>query len=687
MDGEQQTQVFGMDEILDTPNMVYPIFVDPDWSTVRTSYVYVDSGYPNTSYWNGQYTDATGHVGYLPAAWAGDGMNHVTRTFYQFNTSPLAGKVILSARMDTVETWASSCTPTPVSAWVTGGVNSGTKWNAQPGFLQKVSTQTVAKGYTGCAQGTVSFDMGSAKSWLTSSPQWTVALRADNESDPLGWKRFTNNPVMRVTYGTAPATPSIWGITGGLWHTHSTTGVKTYVTRFNKPTYTVKASDPDGVNGGTISVTMKIKRVSTGAVVQTGTTPAGSAAAGTMFALGSSVVLTDDKYVLEAQTKDQQGLVSGWMSFNFTVDTTAPPPPVITATSPALQNSTATDPTGVIGETAYTLSVSKGPDAGSKMSYDFDSIIYAVSSTTVDTYPAQGMACNERDGIFVKVCGSPVSITVAGIEQETHVYAWAFDAAGNASTETMSDKKSPAYFKFTVGGSPHPLPASSLPLTLHGGAELVDINAPGGSPSPRTCPAVVDPEGDPSGVAKALRFSGAGDYASTAAGAINTAQSFSIGLWVCNTGAQETSLARNIVTQIAGTGSPGAAIRLTPQGKAEIAQWTGPSSTGLSSSPAISDMETKRWYYIAAVSDKINGQLRISVSVDGMVNTWVTTEGATSGRTALANQPVRLGYSGLAGDGQFVGEIFNPAMTNGVLTPDQFTTLRQQVNLTGDIRK
>jgi hypothetical protein len=77
----EQTQVFGMDKILNTPNLQYPLYVDPDWSVVRASYLYVDSAYPGTSYWNGQYTDSTVHVGYLPASWAPDGVQHVTRGF------------------------------------------------------------------------------------------------------------------------------------------------------------------------------------------------------------------------------------------------------------------------------------------------------------------------------------------------------------------------------------------------------------------------------------------------------------------------------------------------------------------------------------------------------------------------------------------------------------------------------
>jgi hypothetical protein len=164
----KQTQVLGMNEIFSLPNLHYPLYVDPDWSTVRASYLYVDSAYPGTPYWNGQYTDSTVHVGYLPSYWAPDGVSHTTRGYYQFDTTPMSGKIILAAVMNATETWSSSCTATPVDAWVTGGISPGTTWNAQPGLVAKTDSRTVAKGYSGsCPAGTVGFDLSSIKSSWT----------------------------------------------------------------------------------------------------------------------------------------------------------------------------------------------------------------------------------------------------------------------------------------------------------------------------------------------------------------------------------------------------------------------------------------------------------------------------------------------------------------------------------------
>lgn len=149
----KQTQVLGMDAITSAPNVVFPVFVDPDWYTDSSAnyaghYTYVDSVWPTTSYWDGQYTDSTVHVGFLPAAWDYTyGQNHITRGFYQFNVQPLAGKPVIDAWMGLTETWSASCTPTPFSAWVVGGIGPSTTYNAQPAQEAQLGTQTVAMGY------------------------------------------------------------------------------------------------------------------------------------------------------------------------------------------------------------------------------------------------------------------------------------------------------------------------------------------------------------------------------------------------------------------------------------------------------------------------------------------------------------------------------------------------------------
>lgn len=689
----QQTQVFGMDQILKTPGIVYPIYVDPDWTTTRTSYVYVDSGYPSTSYWNGQYTTGTGHVGFLPAANTSppDGMDHITRTYYQFSTSALAGKTILSARMNVLETWASSCTPRPVSAWITGPVSSSTTWNVQPGTVQKASTMNVAYGNENCGSSdtNVAFDMAAVKSRLATTAVWTVMLRADDEADIFGWKVFSKDASMQVTYDTPPTTPSIWGITGGLWHTNSVTGVKTYVTRFNIPTFTVTASDPDGVNGGTIKVSFRVKNSSGGIVFQ-GQSPSGPAAAGTQFSRLSTVKFADGNFVLEAQSIDQQGISSPWMSFSFTVDTTAPPAPVVSAVTSSLKNPTRTDASGVIGVTPYTLSISKGADTASRKSYDIESVVYAISTTAIDTYPAGGMTCDQRTGIFVKVCGSSATITVAPVEQKTYIAAWAFDTAGNASGVPQSISSadlSPGTFDFTVAGLTSTVPATSMNLSMVNGAELVNVSAPSGFLPTGGCPVVDDPGADPATLQKAVRLNNVGSNARTSSGGIDTSKSFSVGFWVCNTGTPASTFPRHLVTQMAGAGSPGFAVRLSPAGKIDVAHWTGANTTGLDAVPTSTAISANTWYYVAVVFDKINRQLRLTVTTTGYTGTWTAASSAATHLASPVTQPVILGATGLSVDSNFYGMIYGPAMSNSVLSSTQFSAARALPNTSGVVWK
>ncbi|WP_146070398.1 LamG-like jellyroll fold domain-containing protein, partial [Arthrobacter sp. GMC3] len=651
----KQTQVFGMGEILSSPGLVFPIYVDPDWSTARVSYLYVDSGYPNTSYWNGQYTDTTGHVGYLPSSWSGDGMNHITRTYYQFSTWVPYGKQILAARMNVWESWASSCTPTPVDAWITGGVDPGTTWNNQPGLVAKVDSKSVAMGYPGCAAGTVGFDLMGAKNILTTVGQWTVSLRAGNEYDPLGWKRFGNDATLSVTYNTPPVTPNIWTITGSLWT--GTPFASTYVTRLRQPTYTVGASDPDGDAGGTIYVWMSVFN-SAGSLMFS--TPNGIPVPGSGgYPTWQGGPLPDGNYQLQAQTNDQNGSVSGVMQFNFTVDTTPPPAPVISAVTGSISNSSHTDVAGVVGETPYAFSLGKG--AGS---YDVKGFVYAVTpASSTPTYPAN-LACDSRVKEYVVVCGGSAQITVAAVAETSTVTVWAFDTAMNVNTQVHS---APVSFTFNVPAKPAMLPSTVLPLSLVGGASVVNIETANGTPLANGCSGSVDSDGSDPDVRQALQLGSAGDYARTGTGAVDTSQSFSMAGWFCST-APTTGTVQALVTQMAGDGSPGAGLRVGTGGLAELAQFSGANGAGMETVRASDTIGAGTWYYVAAVSDRINRQLRITLSTSGYTRTWTVATTTATHLPSPTTQPVLLGASGPGGVGQFKGQIFNPILTAGVLT-------------------
>jgi hypothetical protein len=672
----QDTQVFGMNEVLSRPDVVYPIFVDPDWTFPRTSYAYVDDGYPTVSYWNGQYADGTGHVGFLPAAW-GDGRDHKTRSFYQFSTGLTTGKVIFSARMNIWLQWSSSCTATPVSAWQVGPINTSTTWNSQPAKEHLANTQTVSKGNTACTdtqpQGTVGFDLNPIKANIPLYSSMTIGLYAGNEADPLGWKKFSNNPTLAVTYGQRPAVPTIYTITGGLWDGPAYGAGSRYVTRYTNPIYYVKASDPDGVADGNITVNFQIINAS-GTVVQTGSSPAGSPAGGTLFSLQSRT-LVNGTYTLKAQSQDQGDLESAWMSFAFTVDATPPPAPVITATSASLNNASHTDNTGVIGETKYTLSLTKGPG-----SYDVEGFVYSIRSGPVDTTYPVNLTCGTRDKEFVVVCGSSASITVAAVADTTSVRAWAFDTAGNVNLTThtvplVKGGVSPE-FTFSVGGEQHAVPATVLPVTLKGGASWVNVETNLGVPVANGCTGSAPADDGNPGIGQAMELKSSGDYGSTLAGAVDTGNSFSLALWMCpKTPIKAT--AQSVITQMAAAGSPGAALMLGTAGKAEFDQWTGANSTGKESALFNAVLTAGNWYYVAAVSDKINQQLRITLQSDGYTGTWTVATASATHISSPTTQPVLLGASGPAGAGQFTGQIFNPVMTKGVLPDSVFATTRK----------
>lgn len=129
-------------DALNRKDLTYPLYIDPDWSTARASYVFVDSAYPTSSYWNGQITDGNLNLGYLPAKWDPASKNHTARAYWQFSTSPMVGKRILAARFNATNFWSSSCVARTVRAKVTGGVSSATNWNNQPGIARDLEAKS-----------------------------------------------------------------------------------------------------------------------------------------------------------------------------------------------------------------------------------------------------------------------------------------------------------------------------------------------------------------------------------------------------------------------------------------------------------------------------------------------------------------------------------------------------------------
>ncbi|MHA7274810.1 Ig-like domain-containing protein [Arthrobacter sp. TMT4-20] len=655
-------EIFGMETILDAEGVTYPIYVDPEWSANRASYVYVDSSFPTTSYWNGQHTDAQMQVGFLPAKWnyAG-GVNKVTRSYWQFNTSPMAGKEILAARFNVTQLWAPSCTARPVDAWVTGGVGSGTTWNAQPGFIQQFASANVAKGYSSaCPQGTVGFNMASVKDWITTSPQWTIGLRADNEADELGWKRFANAATVIITYNTKPSAPKVTSMTGCGTVCTGVNGSGTY-TRYMQPTFGATATDPDG---GNLGVNFTLRRNGSTTVVHS------SASANHMFASGGSTTwkipaaLSDGAYNLTIQSRDPQGSISSNVLYYFTVDTKAPPAPKVVPVTAALVDD-GIDPDGIVGQTAYTFNISQG---GSDPVRGY---IYSVLGNAMTQSPPGSMTCNQRVGVYIMICpaaGSTTSVKAAAITRsDTTLSVWAVDEAGNVGV--LKNSGLPTTEKFSVGNMA-PMPASTIPTTtILGAASWTEIPTFGGPIEDCTTGGTSSGDGLPGA---ALNIGSGGGYASTSERVLDLTNSFTMSAWFCLPDLIEGT----IMAQQNDLLYAGASLSVG-NGKLVFSRGDAPGQSESVSSTTT--LQPGSWYFANAVYDKVNRQMRLTVSNANVTDTWIVSTTGTGYTPASLSRQFMLGTSNPRANGfPFVGQIARPTGAVGVLSNEQFNSLWDQ---------
>lgn len=193
--------------LVDDPAAVYPLRIDPSFTAKLLNWTEVlsqDTSGGNVSFWNGQNLAPSSYgpvmTGYYPYYNTG-----IARAFFQMNTASVNGKHILGATFRITENWANNCTPEEVQLWETGGISTGTTFNHQPGWNKELSAQTVAKGWSSsCAAGVVSFGAtqaavdAAAAGW----PNLTLGLRAKDESDQNGWKRFLADATLQIDYNS-----------------------------------------------------------------------------------------------------------------------------------------------------------------------------------------------------------------------------------------------------------------------------------------------------------------------------------------------------------------------------------------------------------------------------------------------------------------------------------------------------
>ncbi|MGQ4361726.1 FG-GAP-like repeat-containing protein [Streptomyces sp. SAS_272] len=299
--------------LLSSPSTVYPVYIDPTYSAAGgavSSWTWVNSAYPNTSFWKD--TSSTGlHVGY--EGW--ETPYHKSRAYAKFSVDSRLFKAhVIDSHFYATETYAPSCTATPVELWQTDPIDSGTTWNDQPAWKAQWGTKSVAYGYSSsCPAKSLGFDITSRMQGVANDAKLsslTLGLQAGDELDKYGWKKFDHATLsMSTTYNHQPDKPT------SLVTSPATTCTSTIKTTGDGDvTLYAKVADPDG---GTLSTTFNVTKTSGGAQIAKSTVLAASgksatsilkkavleaAAGGSVLGVSWNVTTSDGTYSSAAST-------------------------------------------------------------------------------------------------------------------------------------------------------------------------------------------------------------------------------------------------------------------------------------------------------------------------------------------------------------------------------------------------
>ncbi|MFI8827777.1 DNRLRE domain-containing protein [Streptomyces sp. NPDC053431] len=369
----------------------FPVFIDPPLNTAWQAWTVAYKKYPNSSFWNGtNFSSGTSdaRVGYEQDT------GGLARSFWRMNFSTsYKGAKFDWATFKVVNNHSWSCTDRQMEFWLTGGISSGTTWNAQPSWSRVLHKKSFAHGWSSsCPDAWESFTVTSAaqegadKGWGTI----TFGMRATSESDTQTWRKFAATGArLEGEFNRAPNQPTSGTSSPG----GACVAGPTASALIGRTTITLKAkgSDPDGAvpklrfrfwkNGDTTKKEYVATADSTGygQMVIPATDPL------------LSTITANTLYKWDVRSEDSTYPDAGSTSTFFpdgtepcqiTVDPTAPPQPDITST--VFKEATAD------GKTWSTVNFGKPGDftfiasGASKFRYAFEGQGYVDAPTPVN---------------------------------------------------------------------------------------------------------------------------------------------------------------------------------------------------------------------------------------------------------------------------------------------------------------
>jgi len=210
-------------------NTVWPLYIDPTWSSTggnANNWTYTSSEYPTATHWDIPTSSDYLHVGYVNPNYDTDGYNSNDISYFQYNlgalSSLLSGSTIHEVDFYTDDVWSDTCTSETTDLYSTGAITTTTSANSAPAWGGLLEHQSFAYGGTGCAaaqdvdwqsktnsnEGLMDIVQSKATAGITKSTTLTLALRADDETNPLTWRKFDQNTAkLTIQFDQPPNTP------------------------------------------------------------------------------------------------------------------------------------------------------------------------------------------------------------------------------------------------------------------------------------------------------------------------------------------------------------------------------------------------------------------------------------------------------------------------------------------------
>jgi hypothetical protein len=470
-------------DLLTGDDTVYPLYIDPDVAITESERTLLSSD--GDTFYNFSGGDEGKGVGYCGTYTTGGysyycGSGYRNRMYFEFSPAKLAGKKVLDTTFRVTERWSMSCTKSVIDLVRTGNISSATNWPGPTANWDVMGDRTVAAGRgTLCdpsqPAAPIEFNDDPSQSYenLTSTVQkfaagdfsrLTLMLKAHDEGDPNGWKRFDDDAELSVKYVGLPAVPTNAGIVESTGTSCETDSTDPDIISDPTPTLTAKPQTAAGgesgahlrahfyiqkkLSDGTWEVATEPVRPTTGSVgdnvAVTSPSPI-TLADGVLFRLAvftRSLYNDDDSYLQSHSTVTTKG----WCYFK--VDSTRPKPPKVTIGSPYTE-CTANDCAAAGGpgtKAQFTFAPASGDTTNAYYQYKLSTDkawSSAIAGATVKPWITPRLAGTQQLQVRAKDpngWGAKTYVEFKVDEGQTAVGRWHFDdGASNSGVTAAAD--------------------------------------------------------------------------------------------------------------------------------------------------------------------------------------------------------------------------------------------------------